>query len=177
VLLGPIAGELADDWTSVFPASTLVALAVQGLVRSLSPGEPVQPMPLRRSALIERADAMLISAEDVAAGAPPLSELLHPGQQLVVTHGGSGAMLIRRHATGISGRYLPPLPRRDAIDTTGAGDTFLAAWMAAWLLSGVGDWRALTVASAMASLSVERRSLEDMPTLAEVCKVLVRLRV
>jgi sugar/nucleoside kinase (ribokinase family) len=176
VLLGPIAGELSDDWSGVFPESTLVALAVQGLVRSLSPGKPVQPVPLRRTALIERAEALLISAEDVAAGAPSLTELLNPGQQLVVTHGPSGAMLLRRHASGISGRYLPPLPRRHAIDTTGAGDTFLAAWMAAWLLSGVGDWRALAVASAMASLSVERRSLEDMPTLAEVCEVLFTLR-
>ena len=176
VLLGPVAGELSDGWADAFPASAFVALAVQGLVRSLSPGKPVLSLPLRRGALIERANAMLISAEDVGAGAPPLSELLHPGQQLVVTHGDRGALHIRSQQTGLRARYMPPLPRRTATDTTGAGDTFLAAWLAARLLSGADDWRALAVAAAMASLSVERTKLEDTPTVAEVCRALVTLR-
>ncbi|MEX2546272.1 MAG: PfkB family carbohydrate kinase, partial [Chloroflexota bacterium] len=175
-LLGPVAGELSDGWADAFPASAFVAVAVQGLVRSLSPGKPVLALPLRRGALVERADAMLISAEDVAAGAPPLSELLHPGQQLVVTHGDRGALHIRPQQTGLRARYMPPLPRRTATDTTGAGDTFLAAWLAARLLSGADDWRALAVAAAMASLSVERTKLEDTPTVAEVCRALVTLR-
>ncbi len=176
VLLGPVAGELADGWASAFPGPTFVALAVQGLVRFLSPGKPVLALPLRRGALIERADAMLISAEDVAAGAPPLLNLLRPGQQLLVTHGDRGALHIRAQQTGLRARYMPPLPSRQAMDTTGAGDTFLGAWLAARLLSGTDDWRALAVAAAMASLSVERTKLEDTPTLAEVCRALVTLR-
>jgi len=175
-LLGPVAGELGTEWAAAFDRPVLVALAAQGLLRRLKAGAPVEPLPLRRSELTERAYAMFISAEDVAAGSQPLRELLRAGQTLIVTDGESGAMSIRCDASGISGRYVPPLLRRPAIDTTGAGDTFLAAWLAARLLTGRDDWRTLTVAAAMASLSVGRHTLEDAPTLADLCEVLVRLR-
>ena len=70
---------------------------------------------------------------------------------------------------------MPPLPRRVAIDATGAGDTFLATYVAIRSLIG-GGWRALAVASAMGSLAVERRSLADTPTRRDLCDALIRLR-
>lgn len=181
-LLGPVAGELSDEWAGVFPETTFVALAAQGLVRALTPGKLVKRLPLRRTALVTRADAMLVSAEDIAAGAPPVRELLRPGQELLVTNGAQGALQLRRDGSRLRGRYMPPLPRREAIDPTGAGDVFLAAWLATRMLTGGGrddddrGWRALAVASAMASLSVERQTLEETPTLADLCAVLIKLR-
>lgn len=174
-LLGPVAGELADEWASAFPRQTYVAIAAQGLVRALIAGKPVGAIPITKTELLARADVMAISAEDISGGAPPIRELLQPGHALLVTHGAKGAVHLQLRGTDLRGRYMPPLPVRDAVDTTGAGDTFLAAWLAIRMLVGI-DWRALTVAAAMASLSVERPTIPQMPTLAELCEVLVRLR-
>ena len=175
-LLGPVAAELGPEWAGAFGQPVLFALAAQGVVRLLTVGAPVEAMSLHRGPLIERADVILISAEDILAGSEPLRELLRPGQALLVTNGESGAVAIRRDASGISGRHAPSLPPRQVVDTTGAGDTFLAAWLAARLLTGMDDWRALAVASAVASLSVERGTLDETPTLADLCEVLVRQR-
>lgn len=176
-LLGPVAGELPDEWASAFPEETYVALAVQGLVRTLKPGEPVETRPITRDALLTRADAVAISAEDVAGGAPSVRELLRPGQEMLLTHGVKGALRIQFDGTALRGRYMPTVPPRESIDTTGAGDTFLAAWLAARMLIGDHDeWRSLAVAAAMASLSVERQTIHETPTLADLCDVLVRLR-
>lgn len=175
-LLGPVANELSDEWAAAFPRQTYVAIAAQGLVRALTVGKPVQTRPMRRNALVARAAAVAISAEDIAGGAPPVRELLRPGQELLVTDGAKGALHIQLDGTGLRGRYMPPLPPRDAIDATGAGDTFLAAWLATRMLIGDHDWRSLAVAAAMASLSVERQTIHETPTLADLCEVLVRLR-
>ena len=75
-ILAPVAGELGDDWANAFSAETVVAVGVQGLVRELTAGGAVRALPLRRTALIERAQMLQLSAEDVAGGAPPLAELL-----------------------------------------------------------------------------------------------------
>jgi ribokinase len=176
-LLGPVAGELGDEWAAAFPAATVVGLAAQGLVRQLVPGRVVESVPLLRSAILDRADAVLISAEDVAGHPTNLSPIVAHGKRFVVSHGDRGALLLHRENQRTVGRYLPPTPRREAIDTVGAGDTFLAAWMAAKLLMPVAEeWRSLLIASVMASLSVQRARLEDAPTRGDVCDVLFRLR-
>ncbi len=175
-LLGPVAGELSDEWAAAFPEATCVVIAAQGLVRALSPGKPVEKRPIQRNAILTRADAIAISAEDISGGAPPVRELLRPRQELLVTHGSKGALHIRFDGTVLRARYVPPLPPREAIDTTGAGDTFVAAWLATRMLIGDHDWRALAVAAAMASLSVERRTIHETPTRADLCDVLFRLR-
>ncbi|MGI8929048.1 MAG: PfkB family carbohydrate kinase, partial [Candidatus Limnocylindrales bacterium] len=131
--------------------------------------------PISSNALLSRADGRAIGAEDVAGGAPPIRKLLQPGQELLVTHGPRGALHLQLDGIDLRGRYMPPLPVREAVDTTGAGDTFLAAWLATRMLVGT-DWRALAVAAAMASLSVRRQAIHETPTLSELCEVLVRLR-
>lgn len=174
-LFAAVAGELGNEWSTAFAPSTFVTLAAQGLVRHLRPGEEVTRLPFEHGPLVDRADAIALSREDVAAGAPQIRDLLRPGQQLLVTHGKRGSVALVRTDEGLRGRFTAPLPLRKAVDPTGAGDTFIASWLAMRLLVGDG-WRALTVASAMSSLAVERTSLDEWPTSAEVCEVLVRLR-
>ena len=176
-ILGPVAGELADDWADVFGAEPFVALAWQGLLRGMTAGALVERLPMARTPLTDRADVLLVSAEDVT-GTSPLYELLRAGQKLIVTHGERGALHLTLNGAGrVRARYVPPLRRRDAVDATGAGDVFLGAWIGArLLLPGVAAWKPLLVASAMAGLSVERRGLGNMPTRSEVCSELVTLR-
>jgi sugar/nucleoside kinase (ribokinase family) len=174
-LLAAVAGELHADWAQAFAPSTFVALAAQGLVRRLHAGEEVARLAFEHGPLVRRADAIALSKEDVAVGAPPIRDFLRPGQQLLVTHGKRGSLAITRTAHGITGHYMPPLPLRKAVDPTGAGDTFIAAWLATRLLVEEGS-RAQTVASVMSSLVVERTSLHDTPTAADVCDVLIKLR-
>lgn len=174
-LLAVVAGELGGDWADAFAPSTFVGLAAQGLVRHLEAGKEVVRLAFEHGPLVHRSNAIALSREDVAIGAPPIRDFLHDGQQLLVTHGKRGSVVLTQIDAGLRGRFMPPLPMRKAIDPTGAGDTFVASWMAARLL--VGDtWRAHALASIMSSLVVERTSLHDTPTQRDICEVLVRLR-
>jgi sugar/nucleoside kinase (ribokinase family) len=174
-LIGPVAEELGDEWADAFEPSTFVGLAAQGLLRRLVPGRPVERVPLSASPFMERADAILVSAEDVVGEAPEVRHLLRERQKLIVTHGEHGALLVERSAGRLRGRFLPATPRRHAIDTTGAGDIFLAAFLVGNLLFG-RQAAALILASATASLSVEQSGLDAVPRLADVCKTLAGLR-
>ncbi len=181
VLLGPVADELADDWASAFPAGALVALAWQGLLRELEPGQPVRGRRLAATPLVRRADVLFLSGEDAASGGSPLAELLRDGQQLFLTSGDHGAIHLRRAGDRIRAATVPPLPRREAIDTTGAGDTFLAAYMAARvgapsLVGTAAEWRIAATAAAVASLSVTGVGLDGVPTLRSLCRELLKPR-
>lgn len=180
-ILGPVADEIGPDWADALPATSFVALAGQGILRELSPGEPVRTRRLERTALVARADALFVSAEDVSAGAAPLAELLLDGQELFVTHGGQGALMLRREGGRLHGRYVQPRPRRVPVDTTGTGDVFLATYAAARLAApSLGDsaeeWRLTAVAAGAASLNVTAHHLEGVPSLLELCAALVRRR-
>jgi sugar/nucleoside kinase (ribokinase family) len=174
-----VAAELGSGWAEAFATDVFVALAWQGVLRQLRAAEPVRAMPLRPDALSRRADVLFVSAEDVAGGGAPLHELLADGQQLYLTHGGHGALHLRRAAGQVRMRFVPPRPRREPLDTTGAGDVFLAANLAARLaapdLIGTADeWRLDAVAAAAASLHVSQFGLSAVPSLADLCRELLR---
>jgi sugar/nucleoside kinase (ribokinase family) len=180
-LLGPVAGEIGGAWAEAFDRHIVVALALQGVLRTLAPGHPVRAVPLGRDALAARADLLFVSSEDVVAGGVPLHELLAEGQQLFVTHGGHGAVSLRRAAGRLAARYAPPLPRREPVDTTGAGDVFMASYVAAFLaapaLAGTdAEWRLHAVASAAASLNVAAAELDGVPGVADLCKAMLTPR-
>ena len=177
-LLGPVADELPAAWADAVPAATFVALAWQGLLRDLVPGQPVRARPLRATPLVRRADVLFVSAEDGAAGGVPLADLLRDGQQLFITSGAHGAIHLKRAAGQLTASLVPALPRRTAIDTTGAGDTFLAGYVAArlaapQLIGSAGEWRLGATAAAAASLSVTGAGLNGAPTLRDLCRELL----
>jgi sugar/nucleoside kinase (ribokinase family) len=185
-LLAPVADELDEEWLGLLPSGSLVALAWQGLVRRLVAGRPVEHRPLQGGPLLRRADIAAVSAEDAAAGGVGLAQLLmRPGQQLAVTHGPHGAIHVERlpsragRGSPFRFRTVPAMPAAVATDPTGAGDVFLAAWVAASLAgratgSAVAPWRQLALAAAAASLTAEAGSLAQLPDLGAVCGRLLR---
>lgn len=179
-LLGPVAGELGPAWAGVFPSNTLVALGWQGLLRRLTPHQPVEALPIRPLALIRRADLAVVSAEDVRAGRTSLERLLpRPGQQLVVTHGPRPLLHLERHNGGVRGRLVPAQRAKTVRDTTGAGDVLLATWCAVVIAArGAGidlpAGRALALATAAAAATVEAGSLDDLADLRDLCARLLR---
>jgi len=88
---------------------------------------------------------------------------------LVVTHGSAGAWLIQ----GEQRTFCPAQPAH-AVDTTGAGDTFLAVMLASALLRGGEiDKLALTHASKAAALTVSRHGTRQaFPTAEELAALL-----
>lgn len=72
---------------------------------------------------------------------------------LVVTQGAAGAWLVQAGQR----QFCPAVPT-EALDTTGAGDTFLAVMLASAILRGVEpDALALAHASRAAAITVSRR--------------------
>jgi ribokinase len=119
---------------------------------------PALPVP---TALLRRAD--LIVANDAEAAA--YGDALHAGGGLVaVTHGAAGATLFREGRAVAGGAP----PRVTAVDTTGAGDAFVAALTLA-LLEGQGEARALAFACATGALTATRPGAQpSLPRRAEV---------
>ena len=85
----------------------------------------------------------------------------------LITLGGQGAVFVTRDEEA---RF--PAPAVKAIDTTGAGDCFSGAFMAA-LASGMGTHRAIRYANCAASISVTRLGvIEAIPTQKEALALL-----
>lgn len=88
---------------------------------------------------------------------------------LVITHGSAGAWLIQ----GDQRTFCPAQPV-NAVDTTGAGDTFLAVMLASAILRGGEiDKLALTHATQAAALTVSRYgTLQAFPTTEQLAALL-----
>lgn len=171
VLFAPVAAELADDWAAVPSPTALVALGWQGLLRTVRAGEDVERRPPEPSPLLRALDLAGVSPEDLdpATSVDDLLALLPATATLLVTGGGSGGLVVGPESDGRRAwRRYPAIESDGVVDSTGAGDTFLAALLAARLDPagiGVAPDRGgdLRFAAAAASLTVERRGLLGVP--------------
>ena len=182
----PVAGEVADGWVAAPSADALVAVGWQGMLRRLVAGAAVERTAPRERALLRRADLVGVSHHDVdpTTTIADLATFLRVGARLLVTRGADGGMLVEVGAgsPGRALRYLPTLADRE-VDATGAGDTFLAALLAATIRpSIVGPIRRrvgadLRFAAAAGSLAVEGAGLAGVPDLGAVRRRAIRERV
>jgi ribokinase len=141
-----------------------VAAAVAGfrglVVVNLAPAMPVP------QAIIERADVIVVNETEAAFYA---SRLPHrEGVDLVVTLGGDGARL--SSGGSVKASATPPLVT--VVDTTGAGDTFVAALTLAGLEGRDAKGR-LAFACAAGALATTRPGAQpSFPTRADVDAIL-----
>jgi sugar/nucleoside kinase (ribokinase family) len=184
--LTPVAGELDDHWVAAIGTDAVVAVGWQGMLRRLTAGERVTQVPPTERAVLRRADLVGVSHHDVHARTDlaSLAAYLHPGARLLVTQGHRGGLLVTIGDDGPTEalRYLPTRTDRE-VDPTGAGDTFLAALLAATVRpSVIGPRRSrigsdLRFAAAAGSLAVEGTGLAGVPDLAAVRNRAFRERV
>lgn len=146
----------------------------RGLVAAFNPS-PLRPYfadlwPLIDIAFLNRGEARSLTGSSDTAAA---ERLLQSGvRHVVLTLGGDGAMLASRGADFAT----IPAVATSAIDTTGAGDTFMAVALASAALRGVElDTRAIGHAAAASALTVSRRGTRSaFPTSDELQAILAR---
>jgi sugar/nucleoside kinase (ribokinase family) len=169
VHIGPIAGEAKNLLDGRFPAS-VCCLTPQGWLRGWDEAGRVHisslPVVLRT---VSKADAVVLSGEDLGGDEDLIESLANSCRVLAVTEGAAGSRL---YWNGDLRRFRP-LPVKE-VDPTGAGDIFAAAFF--WRFSLTHDpWAAAKFATQLASISVTRRGLDGIPTRPEIQTCLVEV--
>lgn len=172
--LAPVADELPDGWAAIAPGA-VVAVGWQGILRELVRGELVRPRAPGPRALLRRADLVSLSTEDVesAADLRGLLRLLRAGTLCTLTRGPRGGIAFTARPGSPRMRLFPAFPSGGEVDTTGAGDAFLAALLAARVAPALAGRQphlpaALWFAAAVAAVHVGGLGLAGVPTLAQV---------
>ena len=173
-LFAPVANELPEAWANVPAAEAFVAVGWQGLLRDLTAGQPVAYHGVTANALLRRAQLVAASADEFPSSAAlrDICALLGPASELLMTAGHRGGCTVGPHGR-IRVAY-PPIPAREQIDPTGAGDVMMAALVAALTTSeGTERMRSrgrhLRFAATAASLLVEQPGLDAVPHRAQIC--------
>lgn len=161
VHLAPICGEIASCLIDLFPTS-FVGLTPQGWMRQPDAGGRIRRARWRgASRALSRADAIVLSYDDIE-DERTITTYARRAKVLVVTHGAAGADLYHKGAV----HHFPSFPAR-AIDPTGAGDAFAAAFFIQLMRSG-NPLLAMRFASCVASFVVEGVGITGIPTLEQV---------
>ncbi len=159
-LVYPVSGRSLQQWLPGLPPQVLVAIDTGPLVTDI-PAQRLWQV-LRRADLLSvsaREASMISGLQDPAAAAAWLVGRLAEGGLVVVRTGAGGCWLA---AAGAEPLLVPGWPVR-AVDTTGAGDAHVAAFLARLSL-GEDPPRAARAANVAAALSVERAGPATGPT-------------
>lgn len=163
VHLAPIADEVAPDLTHRFPQA-MVCATPQGWLRVWDANGRVQPRPwLQAAEVMPHLKAAVLSREDLKGQGQP--EWLRLAQVTALTAGPGPVTLL----LGAETRQVNP-PAAKAVDTTGAGDIFAAAFFVA-LYRGLPVRQAAQLACELASASVSGVGLEGVPKPNEITRL------
>jgi sugar/nucleoside kinase (ribokinase family) len=160
--LGPIANEMDSTLPHGF-APTLLGLTPQGWMRQWDAENRVSMRSWQNAEpALAKANAVVISREDVNGDDELIEYMSHQTRVLAVTEGPAGCVLYwngdrrRFHAKQVT-----------EVDATGAGDVFAAAFFIR-LLKTRDPWESARFATLLASCSVTRVGLEGIATLQEI---------
>lgn len=157
VMLAPVAGEVDPGLVEPFEDATIAAEG-QGWLRAVGPDGTIGPGPWTPlPELLERLQALFLSAEDVRGQEPAMLEWLQRLPLAVLTAGGAGALLY------VNGERFDvrPHPAR-VVDVTGAGDVYAATFLLRYHVDG-DPWEAAAAAACAASLSLEAEGWAAVP--------------
>jgi sugar/nucleoside kinase (ribokinase family) len=162
VHLGPVAQEVDQTIAGHF-RHALLGLTPQGWMRGWDEGGIVHPAAWRPpDALLRRADAVILSEEDVGGDMNKVRAYAAQTRLLVLTAGWKGSTV---YCEGQVRSF--PAPRVREIDPTGAGDVFAAVFLVV-LQETQDPWFAAQFANCVAAHSVERSGLDSIPTRQEI---------
>ena len=167
--LGPIANEvdavLPNDFSPV-----LLGLTPQGWMRQWDSESRVSRKEWTDAdRALSRADAVVISREDVDGDDEMIEHMAQETPVLVVTESAAGAVL---YWNGDRRRFRAPEVKE--VDATGAGDVFAAAFFTR-LVRTRDPWEATRFATLVATCSVTRPGLEGIATPREIEECLMEI--
>lgn len=162
VHLGPVAQECDPTLVDAF-GGAFIGLTPQGWMRCWNQAKRVSRCPWKEAEpLLARADAIVLSEEDVAGDETLVSGYAAQTRLLVLTQGASGCTVY----TGGQSHHFPA-PAVQEVDATGCGDIFATTFFV-WLQRSGDPWAAAHLANHIAARSVTREGLEGTPTPNEV---------
>lgn len=166
-------GPIADEMDSVLPdtfSPALLGLTPQGWMRQWDAKNRVSMRNWQHpETALARANAVVISREDVNGDDELIEHMAHQTRLLAVTEGVAGCVL---YWNGDRRRFSAP--KIDEVDATGAGDIFAAAFFVR-LLHTRDPWDAARFATVLASHSVTRIGLDGIPTRREIDESLMEV--
>jgi hypothetical protein len=172
VHVGPVVHECHPKLVSA-PGKAFVGVTPQGWMRQWDESGQVSSCRWEEmESVLARADAVVLSLEDVGGNWDLVAEYAAQTRVLALTQGADGCTIYANEEA----RHFPGL-EVDAVDSTGAGDIFAAAFFYA-LQRGLADAResdpstAARFANCLAGQSVTRSGLSSTPCAEEVahCK-------
>jgi hypothetical protein len=162
VQLGPLTQELDEEMIHLFKGS-LIGVTPQGWMRRWDDEGRVSPIAWAApEKVLPFAQVLILSEEDVGGDMALIQEYVELAEIVVVTAGWKGSTVYH----GSQRRYFPA---REviAVDPTGAGDVFAAAYLIR--LEETGDpWEAAHFANCVASFSVEKPGVTGIPSRQQV---------
>jgi sugar/nucleoside kinase (ribokinase family) len=166
-------GPIVDEMDAVLPTDfspALLGLTPQGWMRQWNVENRVSSRPwLNAEPALGKADAVVISREDVNSDDEMIEHMAHQTRILAVTESAAGAVL---YWNGDRRRFrAPEVPE---VDPTGAGDIFAAAFFFR-LFKTRDPWEAARFATVLASHSVTRVGLAGIPTEREIQESLMEV--
>jgi sugar/nucleoside kinase (ribokinase family) len=165
--LAPIANEMDSSLPTEF-SPALLGVSPQGWMRQWDADGRVSRREWTSSeSILQKANAIVISREDVNGDHELIEQMAQKTRMLVVTEGADGCIL---HWNGDRRRFRAPDVHE--VDATGAGDIFATAFFIR-LFNTRDPWEAARFATLVASHSVTRVGLEGIPTPQEIeeCKM------
>lgn len=155
VHLGPIANEVDPSIIHLF-SNSMVCVVPQGWMRRWDEKGRVYQVAWEGAAsVLPLAAVTILSVEDVP-NASMIEDYAELARLLVVTDGANGCTV---YWDGQVRTF--PVPSVNAVDATGAGDVFAAAYLVRLLQTGGDAWDAAEFANHIASCSVTRRGLTE----------------
>jgi len=163
VHLGPLVQEVDPALLDFFPAATFIGVTPQGWLRRWDGTGLVSSQPWASAErILQRADAMVLSLEDVGGSQQELERYLALARLAAVTQSWQGAVL---HC---GGRCVTiPAYNVPEVDPTGAGDVFAAAFFIRLRETGDAE-EAGRFANAAASFSIQGEGYSAIASRAAV---------